>query len=91
MRPPRRFSLPPPHTITDEKSFLSDLKITRSRGYAVADQELNIGLKTLAIPIFDKKGDVEASFGVSFPLSRIQEPGFEDRLLERLFEIKNRA
>ncbi|MCP4719014.1 MAG: helix-turn-helix domain-containing protein [Desulfobacteraceae bacterium] len=80
-----------PHTITDVKSFLKDLKTTRSRGYAVADQELNIGLKTLAIPIFNKKGLVEASFGVSFPLSRSQEPGFEDLLTERLFEVKNKV
>jgi len=80
-----------PHTITDGKSFLRELEITRQRGYAVADQELTIGLKTLAIPIFDKQGLVEASFGVSFPLSRTQESGFEGRLIERLFEVKNKA
>ncbi|RLB91882.1 MAG: hypothetical protein DRH26_07310 [Deltaproteobacteria bacterium] len=80
-----------PHTITDANSFLKELRITRSRGYAVADQELNIGLKTLAIPIFNIKGQVEASFGVSFPWSRSQETGFEDRLIERLFEVKNEA
>jgi len=80
-----------PHTITDIDSFLMDLERTCSRGYAVADQELNIGLKTLAIPIFNKKRLVEASFGVSFPLSRIQESGFEDKLIERLLEVKNRA
>ncbi len=57
----------------------------------MADQELNIGLKTLAIPIFNIKGQVEASFGVSFPWSRSQETGFEDRLIERLFEVKNEA
>lgn len=78
-----------PHTITDASSFLKDLKMTRSRGYAVADQELNIGLKTLAIPIFNTKGQVEASFGVSFPWSRTQESGFEDRLIALLLEVKN--
>jgi IclR family transcriptional regulator, pca regulon regulatory protein len=80
-----------PHTITGVSSFLEELKITRSRGYAVADQELNIGLKTLAIPIFNTKGQVEASFGVSYPWSRSQEPGFEDRLIQRLFEMKDKA
>jgi IclR family pca regulon transcriptional regulator len=80
-----------PHTITGVKLFLADLKMTRLRGYAVADQELNIGLKTLAIPIFNQNGLVEASFGVSFPLSRTGESGFEDRLVERLFEVKNTA
>jgi IclR family pca regulon transcriptional regulator len=80
-----------PHTITDAPSFLEELALTRARGYAVADQELNVGLKTLAVPIFNTKGQVEASFGVSFPWSRTQEPEFENRLLERLFEVKNKA
>jgi len=80
-----------PHTITGVSLFLEELKTTRSRGYAVADQELNIGLKTLAIPIFNTKGEVEASFGVSYPCSRSQESGFEDRLIQRLFGVKKNA
>ncbi|RLC21620.1 MAG: hypothetical protein DRI57_01875 [Deltaproteobacteria bacterium] len=34
---------------------------------------------------------VEASFGVSYPLTRAQENGFEEALIKKLFEIKNNA
>jgi IclR family pca regulon transcriptional regulator len=80
-----------PYTITDVQFFLADLKKTKSRGYAIADQEIAIGLKTLAIPIFNQNGIVEASFGVSFPLSRTMEQGFEDRLIELLFDLRTKA
>jgi IclR family pca regulon transcriptional regulator len=80
-----------PHTITDVNSFLAELEKTRERGYAVADQELTIGLKTLAIPVYNHKGHVDASFGISFPLSRTLKKGFESRLIKRLIEVKNKV
>ncbi len=80
-----------PHTITDVQSFMEDLKNTRFRGYAISDQEVAIGLKTLAIPIFNQKGIVEAAFGVSFPLFRTRQQGFEDSLIERLFDLRDKT
>ncbi|MCK5836070.1 MAG: helix-turn-helix domain-containing protein [Desulfobacula sp.] len=80
-----------PHTITDVQSFLADLEKTKFRGYAISDQEVAIGLKTLAIPIFNQKGAVEAAFGVSFSLSRTLKKGFEDSLIERLFDLKDKT
>jgi len=80
-----------PMTITEKDSFLTELQKTRERGYAVTDQELTIGLKIMAIPIFNTKGCVEASFGVSYPLSRAQKQGFENSLIDRfLFKIRKR-
>ncbi|MBW2655823.1 MAG: hypothetical protein JRC91_13140, partial [Deltaproteobacteria bacterium] len=55
------------------------------------DQELTIGLKTMGIPIFNTKGIVEASFGVSYPLSRAQKEGFENVLINRLIDVKKNA
>jgi len=80
-----------PKTITEKDSFLSELQKTRERGYAMADQELTIGLKIMAIPIFNTKGCVEASFGVSYPLSRAQKQGFENSLIDRLIDVRNKA
>lgn len=80
-----------PKTITDKDLFLAELQKTRQRGYAVADQELTIGLKTLATPIFDREGRVEAAFGVSYPFSRAQEPEFENTLINCLFDITRKT
>jgi IclR family transcriptional regulator, pca regulon regulatory protein len=80
-----------PFTITGQKELLKELDGIRTRFYAVADQELTIGLKTMAVPIFDKKGTVEASFGVSYPVFRARENGLEDTLKEKLIEVMNHA
>ncbi len=79
------------HTIIDKASFIEELKKVKQRGYAVADQELTIGLKTLAVPIFDMEGRVEGSLGISYPLSRTEEKGFEDMLINRLFDVGKKA
>ena len=80
-----------PHTIMDLDLFLIELEKTKQRGYAIADQELSIGLKTMAIPVFNAQGKVEASFGVSYPLHRAQENGLEKALIKRLFAVSRNA
>ncbi|KIX13016.1 IclR family transcriptional regulator [Dethiosulfatarculus sandiegensis] len=78
-------------TITDRDTFESDLKAAREKGYAVADQELTLGLKTLASPVFDGSGQVEASVGVSYPIIRSAEPGLENLLIKKLLAITEQA
>ena len=80
-----------PYTITNMNQLSEELEKTRQRGYSIADQELSLGLKTMAIPVFNSKKIVEASFGVSYPLTRADENGFEEVLIQKLFEIKDNA
>ncbi len=80
-----------PYTITNMNQLSEELEKTRQRGYSIADQELSLGLKTMAIPVFNSKKIVEASFGVSYPLTRADENGFEEALIQKLFEIKDNA
>jgi len=80
-----------PYTITAKNELVKELKQIRTRYYAVADQELTVGLKTMAIPIFNQKGAVEASCGVSYPIMRASEKGLEAALKTELLEVMNRA
>ena len=80
-----------PYTITAKNKLVRELKQVRTRYYAVADQELTLGLKTMAIPIFDRRGFVEASFGVSYPVMRASEKGLETALKTGLLAVMNRA
>jgi hypothetical protein len=84
-----RFKPFTPYSITEPRHFLNELERTRDRGYAFAVQELSLGLKTMAVPVFDVQDKVVASFGVSYPITRAQDSGFEDRLVEKLIEIKD--
>lgn len=58
-------------TITERDQIVSDLVQTRSQGYAVCDQEMEIGVAALAVPIFDPRGAVGRSLGVIAPRERL--------------------
>lgn len=53
------------------EALLADLEETGRRGYAVDDEELNMGIRCLAAPVFDIHGSAIASLGLSGPAHRI--------------------
>jgi IclR family transcriptional regulator, acetate operon repressor len=53
-----------PHTLTNPTEILADLSQTRKRGYAVCDQEMELGVAALAVPVFDARNAVSRSVGV---------------------------
>ena len=56
------------NTITDKALFRDHLKIVRSQGYAVDDEENEQGIRCLGAPIFDGKGRPVAAISVSGPV-----------------------
>lgn len=52
-------------TIYDEKELLAELQKVKSQGYAIIDQELEIGLCSIAVPVLDKSGKTIASINIS--------------------------
>jgi DNA-binding IclR family transcriptional regulator len=67
-----------PHTITRRAQLREELARVREQGYAVAVDELEVGLTAVAAPIRNAHGDVVASMSVSGPSFRLP----EDRLAE---------
>jgi DNA-binding IclR family transcriptional regulator len=61
-------------TVTTRAKLRRDLTEVREQGYAVAVDELEIGLTAIAAPIRNAHGDVIASLSVSGPTFRITEP-----------------
>ena len=59
------------HTITDREEFLRDLAATAERGFALDNEELNIGVRCVASPVVGIGGNVRASIGVSGPATRL--------------------
>jgi len=43
----------------------------RAAGYGYTDQELEIGLRSVAVPVFDGKGDVLAAMSASASSARV--------------------
>lgn len=59
------FSSRTPHTITSKEELLSELVRVKSEGYSFVDQELELGLRSLAVPIRDSSGNTVAAINVS--------------------------
>ncbi|MGG5260090.1 IclR family transcriptional regulator [Phycicoccus avicenniae] len=62
-----------PATVTDRAALDAELAEVRARGWAVATDELDVGLTALAAPVRDAHGDVVASVSVSGPTFRFGE------------------
>jgi len=60
-------------TITDAGTFEKELSRIRSAGFAVDDEEFEEGIRCIAVPLFDTRGNVMASISISGPTARIQE------------------
>lgn len=58
-------------TITSRKKFLADIAKARECGYAIDDEENEIGGRCIAAPIFDHTGKPIAAVSVSSPLARL--------------------
>ena len=62
-----------PNTLTDQKSILLDLAQVRTRGYALDDEESEIGLKCVGVPLRDDHGKFTHALSISGPTVRMDE------------------
>ena len=60
-----------PHTITTKEDLIAELEKIRKKGYAIDDEECEIGARCVAAPIWDYTGRVVAGISVSGPVSRM--------------------
>lgn len=54
-----------PNTVTDPVLLRAELAAVRERGWCLVDQELELGLRSLAVPVFAPDGTVAAALNVS--------------------------
>ena len=60
-----------PNTITTKEKLLEELQKTRERGFAIDDEELAIGLRCVAAPVFDYKGFPAHAISIAGPTVRM--------------------
>jgi len=56
-----------PHTVTDTRRLKRIVREVRGQGYAYVEQELELGLCSLAVPVLDREGRVIAALNASLP------------------------
>ncbi|MCH8530951.1 MAG: helix-turn-helix domain-containing protein [Saccharospirillum sp.] len=59
-----------PYTVTDVEAILDALQQVRQQGFAIVDQELEVGLLAIAVPIINNKGKAIAAMGISTQAQR---------------------
>ncbi|MBO0885878.1 MAG: helix-turn-helix domain-containing protein, partial [Acidimicrobiales bacterium] len=72
------------YTITDRDSLRSELRTIRRQGWALVDQELEDGIRTLAAPVHDCQGAVIAAVSISKLIGRCDTSSARQTLLPPL-------
>lgn len=75
-----------PNTVTSKVKLRSLIEETRVKGWSIVDQELEIGLRSISVPIRDKSSNVVAALNVACPSSRISPEDMHSRILLELQE-----
>lgn len=60
-----------PHTLTSVTDLEREIALIRKQGYAVDDEECELGARCVAAPIYDYESRIVAAISVSGPVSRI--------------------
>jgi IclR family pca regulon transcriptional regulator len=77
-------------TVTDLDQLHAELDRVREKGWAIVDQELEIGLRSVAAPICDPAGHVAAAINISTHANRMPLDRVELDLLPPLLETAAR-
>jgi len=73
-------------TVTDPERLREIIADVRREGYSIVDQELEDGLRALAVPLHDSSGTVTAAVNVSAHASRLSSDAMRTQLLPALQE-----
>jgi IclR family pca regulon transcriptional regulator len=71
-------------TLIDVEVLTAEIGRVRARGFALVDQELEAGLRSIAVPIRDARGRVQAAVNLSAHASRTTVEVLREELLPQL-------
>mgnify|MGYP001944340544 CR=1 FL=1 len=71
-------------TLVDREQIKESLNQTRFQGYCIVSQELEVGLRSVAVPIKNSRGQVVAAINVGAQAGRISEQELIERILPSL-------
>lgn len=66
------------HTITDFDEFLSTIKDVRRNGYALDNEENEMGVRCIAVSLPDYRGRAKYAFSISAPVGRMTDQRIEE-------------
>ncbi|MET0171666.1 MAG: IclR family transcriptional regulator C-terminal domain-containing protein [Agrobacterium vaccinii] len=77
-----------PLTMVDITSLMAELAATSERGYALIDQEVEMGLRSIAVPLVNMRGQTVAALNVGLPASAASMDDLVARYLSPLLAVQ---
>jgi IclR family pca regulon transcriptional regulator len=73
-----------PKTVTDKAELRRVFEATRALGYALVNEELEFGLRSIAVPMMQKTGQVTIALNISAQAGRVSPDEMKERFLPSL-------
>ena len=77
-----------PYTQTDRALLEAELQRVRQQGYSIVDQEYEIGMRVLGVPLLDRSGLLKATLTITTHASRLSVDEIRLRYLPPLYEAQ---
>ena len=76
-----------PRTIVDPEQLIARIRGDRAQGYSIVDEELEKGLRSIAVPVVTRAGAVAGAINLSAHAGRTTTADLRNRFLPRLAEV----
>lgn len=76
------------HTIADKERLALEIARARAQGYALVDQELELGLCTIAVPVRNFRGEAVAALNISVHANRQPAHAMAERYLPAMIKMQ---
>lgn len=79
-----------PLTVTAPREVLERVRLARRRGYSLSNEEIELGVRSLAVPLYDRSGQVAAALNLSVRAERMAADAFVAEFLPVLQRAQRR-
>jgi IclR family pca regulon transcriptional regulator len=79
-----------PYTLTSKAKLKASIEQARRQGWSIVNQELEVGLQSISVPIRDTRGAIVAALNVCCPAPRVARRDMETRILSAMLESARR-
>ncbi|MCI9867145.1 helix-turn-helix domain-containing protein [Rhizobium skierniewicense] len=76
-------------TLIEIEALMDELVATRQRGYALIDQEVELGLRSIAVPVNNVRGQAVAALNVGLSASAASMENLVERYLPALLSVQS--
>lgn len=79
-----------PSSITSKVKLRDEIELARRQGFAMVEDEMEIGLRSISVPILDLEQKVVAALNVGCPTGRVSAETLRGPILQRLSDASRR-